>query len=196
MIRSSGGSAQIDHVVISVFGIFVIETKNCKGWIYGGRNSDYWTQNIYGKKYKLYNPLLQNAGHIRAIRRVLKDYGKLPFFSIVAFAGRATLKVDRSLPVMYWRQVGPFIKKHQTPLLSQHVVEEIYRTLLSVNIKDRGIRKQHVRTVRQTVRRRDSAVSSGICPKCGGTLVLRSGKYGRFYGCSNYPRCRYTLSEE
>lgn len=45
---SSGGTTQIDHVVISEYGIFVIETKFYKGWIYGGENSEYWTQNIFG----------------------------------------------------------------------------------------------------------------------------------------------------
>lgn len=66
------GSSQIDHLVVSVYGIFVIETKNYKGWLYGGEKSEYWTQNIYGQKYKLYNPIFQNAGHIRALRRVLQ----------------------------------------------------------------------------------------------------------------------------
>jgi restriction system protein len=32
----------------------------------------------------------------------------------------------------------------------------------------------------------------GICPKCGGSLVERSGKFGKFYGCSNYPKCDFT----
>lgn len=32
----------------------------------------------------------------------------------------------------------------------------------------------------------------GNCPICGGVLLVREGKYGRFLGCSNYPRCRYT----
>ena len=50
LIQSGGHSAQIDHVVVSAYGIFVIETKYYKGWIYGGENSEYWTQNIYGHK--------------------------------------------------------------------------------------------------------------------------------------------------
>lgn len=59
---SSDSTTQIDHVVISQYGIFVIETKFYKGWIYGGENSEYWTQNIYGHKYSLRNPIHQNQG--------------------------------------------------------------------------------------------------------------------------------------
>ena len=58
-IRSGGRSVQIDHVVISRYGVFVIETKNYKGWVYGSENAEYWTQNIYGHKYKLYRTPLK-----------------------------------------------------------------------------------------------------------------------------------------
>lgn len=51
LINNNGFTSQIDHVVISVYGIFVIETKAYKGWIYGSESSDYWTQNIYGTFY-------------------------------------------------------------------------------------------------------------------------------------------------
>ena len=64
LIQNNGYTTQIDHIVVSVYGIFVIETKTYKGWIYGGENSDYWTQNIYGNKYQLRNPIHQNYGHI------------------------------------------------------------------------------------------------------------------------------------
>ena len=50
LIRNGDWTSQIDHIVISPFGIFVIETKNYKGWIYGGANQVQWTQNIWGKK--------------------------------------------------------------------------------------------------------------------------------------------------
>ena len=65
LISSHGHTSQIDHVVVSEYGIFVIETKNYQGWIYGGNYSEYWTQNIFGHKYELRNPILQNQGHIR-----------------------------------------------------------------------------------------------------------------------------------
>ena len=79
MIYSKWGTSQIDHIVISIFGIFVIETKNYKGWIFGSENQEYWTQTIYGNKYKLYNPIRQNYSHIQALKNLetLKDGTKV-----------------------------------------------------------------------------------------------------------------------
>ena len=193
LLQSGGHSTQIDHVVVSVYGIFVIETKYYQGWIYGGENSEYWTQNIYGHKNQLRNPLWQNQGHIKAITRLLSDPGMIPIYNIVAFSGQATLKLDRSLPVMYWRQVVPYIKRHREPQMSEAYADEIYNLLLEANVTDKEARKQHVKSVKQNQLRWNTSVANGKCPRCGGNLVLRDGRYGRFYGCSNYPRCKYIL---
>ena len=79
--------------------------------------------------------------------------------------------------------------------MSESYAEEIYRTLLAANVEDREARKQHVQSVKRNIQRRDNAVASGKCPKCGGKLVLRNGRYGRFYGCSNYPQCKYVYRD-
>lgn len=193
LLQSGGYSTQIDHVVVSVYGIFVIETKYYQGWIYGGENSEFWTQNIYGHKYQLPNPLWQNQGHCRAIARLIGDYGSIPIHNIVAFSRQASLRVDRSLPVMYWRRVVPFIKRFKQPLITENQAQEIYDMLLSANVTEKKARKQHVSSVKHNQVRRNTAVSNGRCPRCGGSLVLRNGRYGRFYGCSNYPNCKYIL---
>lgn len=191
------GSSQIDHLVISVFGIFVIETKNYNGWIYGGENSEYWTQNIYGHKYKLYNPIFQNAGHIRALRSVLKDYESLPIFPIVAFSRKASIKVKvKEACVVYWNQVRRTIRKHDERRLTWDQVNDIYDTIQSIRLKaSKENRKQHRRDILSVKKQKKDAISSGKCPRCGGILVLRKGKYGSFYGCSNYPKCNYTLNK-
>ena len=194
LIKSGEHSTQIDHVVVSIYGLFVIETKYYKGWIYGGANSEYWTQNIYGHKYNLRNPLWQNEGHVKAIRRLIGNSGNVPIYSIVAFSRQARIMVNRTLPVMYWWSVVPYIKQHKEAYISVTQVEEIFNTLVSANVADKTARKQHVTSVKQNQARRDSAVSNGKCPRCGGNLVQRDGRYGRFYGCSNYPRCKYTLN--
>ena len=67
VIQRNGYSVQIDHVVISPYGIFVIETKNYTGWIYGNDDSDQWTKNMYGHKYHFGNPLKQNYSHVKAL---------------------------------------------------------------------------------------------------------------------------------
>ena len=190
-IPTPKGSSQIDHVVVSVYGIFVIETKNYNGWIYGGENSEYWTQNIYGNKYQLYNPILQNAGHVRALRRVLKDYEPLPIMPIVAFSGKADS--SKSFAIMNFDAgTGLDDEAISFSLLSDQV-NAICDTILAVQIEPgRETDKQHVKDIRNAREQKYDAVASGRCPRCGGTLMLRSGKFGKFYGCSNYPKCNYT----
>lgn len=192
LLQQSGHSTQIDHVVVSIYGVFVIETKYYKGWIYGGENSEFWTKNVYGNKYEFRNPLWQNQGHIKALEMLLNYHESIPFHSIVAFSSQASLRVDRSLPVMYWHQIVSYIKRHTEPVLSERQVDDIYNALQTANNQDKDAKKQHIRSVKQNIQRRNNAVTSGRCPLCGGDLVLRNGKYGKFYGCSNYPKCRYT----
>lgn len=193
-IPTPKGSSQIDHLVISVFGIFVLESKNYKGWIYGGEHSEYWTQNIYGKKYQLYNPILQNDGHVRALRRVLKEYEPLPIFSIVAFSGRADLKVKiEDACVVYMGQLLSVIRQFESRRLTWGQVNTIYNAVLSAQIEPgREANRQHKQDIYSARAQKQEALASGKCPRCGGNLVLRSGKYGQFYGCSSYPKCKYT----
>lgn len=195
LLQSGAYSTQIDHVVVSVYGVFVIETKYMQGWIYGGENSEFWTQNIYGHKYQLRNPLWQNQGHVRAISRLIGSQDNIPIHNIVAFSKQATLKIDRSLPVMYWWRVVPFIKRFKQPIISEARADEIYEKLLASNVTDRKARKEHVVNVYRNQARRNYSVASGRCPRCGGELVLRNGMYGQFYGCSNYPNCKYILNK-
>lgn len=192
LLSSNGYSTQIDHIVVSVYGIFVIETKFYQGWIYGGENSEYWTQNIYGNKYRLRNPIHQNQGHIRALKFLLNEYRNIPYISIVAFSRQASLGVDAHTPVIYWDEIPRIINQFENKVLTQSQVRNISDFLLAHNVEDKAAKKQHVANVRHNELKRDIAVSNGICPRCGGTLTLRQGKYGKFYGCSNYPRCNYT----
>lgn len=69
----SAGTTQIDHILLSPFGVFVIETKNYKGWIFGGERQKVWTQKIYKKSYKFQNPVYQNYKHIKVLESVLSD---------------------------------------------------------------------------------------------------------------------------
>ncbi|MBR5905913.1 MAG: NERD domain-containing protein [Bacteroidales bacterium] len=193
-IPTPKGSSQIDHLVVSIYGIFVIETKNCKGWIYGGEHSEYWTQNIYGHKYQLYNPILQNTGHVRALRRVLKDYESLPIMPIVAFSGKAEIKVRvEEACVVYWSQIRWVINQFVEKRLSWSQVNEICDIVLAAQIKPcRESDIQHLIDIRSAREQKYDSIASGRCPRCGGELLLRSGKYGQFYGCSNYPKCKFT----
>lgn len=195
ILPTSTGSVQIDHIVVSIFGVFVIETKNYSGWIYGGEYSEYWTQNIYGHKYRFYNPVLQNAGHVRAVRKVLTTFNQMPILSIVAFSSEADVEVKKhDSCIVYWEQLLEVIRHFNKRYLTPLQVDEIYSALMSAQLNhDEAIRGLHIQNIDKAKSQKEAAISSGHCPRCGGTLVLRNGKYGKFYGCSNYPLCRYTL---
>lgn len=193
-LPTPNGSSQIDHVVVSIYGIFVIETKNYKGWIYGGEHSEYWTQNIYGKKYQLYNPILQNAGHVNALRRVLKPFGPLTIFPIVAFSSKADIKVSvKDACVVYWGQILRVINQFETKRHSTEQVEAICKAICDAAIAP-GLktRREHKQDINRAREHKYDALASGRCPRCGGILVIRTGRYSRFYGCSNYPKCKYS----
>ena len=193
-IPTPKGSSQIDHLVVSIYGIFVIETKNYNGWIYGGEHAEYWTQNIYGNKYQLYNPILQNAGHVRALRRVLKDYEPLPILPIVAFSGKADIKVKvEDACMVYWSQIRKVINQFEEKRLTWRQVNAICNTVQATQLEPgKEADRQHRKDIRNAREQKYRAILSGRCPHCGGALILRSGGYGKFYGCSNYPRCKYT----
>ncbi|MDN5215121.1 NERD domain-containing protein [Fulvivirgaceae bacterium BMA12] len=194
LIRTDSRSSQIDHIVISIYGIFVIETKNYSGWIHGHENSEYWTQTIYRNKTKFRNPIRQNRGHIYALNEVFSDFKQVVYHPIIVFSGKAKLKnVYSEIPVIYGRQLLRTIKKKRGTLnLSIDEVNSITDKLNEVRIHGKREKKEHIRQVRNHIYERKQNEKSSNCPRCGGNLVVRQGQFGNFYGCSNYPKCRYT----
>ena len=194
IIQTNGYTSQIDHIVVSIYGIFVIETKNYSGWITGYENSKQWTQNIFGHKNSFYNPIKQNKSHILALKNelyIIEDN----FIPIIAFSGNCSLKVETKTPIIYISQIYSEIKRHTEIKFDKTQIDGIVERIKAININSPDMRQQHVVEIRNNVMREALDVQKGICPKCGAPLVLRKGRYGEFYGCSNYPRCHYTHSD-
>jgi hypothetical protein len=191
LISVGSGSSQIDHVVVSIYGIFVIETKNYKGWIHGNEQSEYWTQSIYKKKTQFRNPIKQNWAHIYALKKALSCFEQAKYHSIVVFAGSAKLKnVSSQVPVVYDYQLVQTIMGYRgTPILSAVQVNAIVEKLKSIMLQDK---ESHISQVKNHARGFKTVVKSTVCPRCGGNLVARDGCYGKFFGCSSYPKCTYT----
>ena len=97
--KRNGDFSQIDIVVATPQGLLAIEVKDYSGWLFGNEKQRYWTQVLnYGKeKYRFYNPIMQNAGHIKALREQSEQFAYLPIFNVVLFDGNCTLK-----NVNYW----------------------------------------------------------------------------------------------
>lgn len=193
MLQINGRTTQIDHIVISNYGIFVIETKNYKGWIVGKEYDDYWKQVIYKRKEKLYNPIKQNYGHTQALKEILSDYSDVNYIPIVAFTIKADLKVNTKSHVVYTVKLLETIKMYTTETISETDKENIYQKLIASNIVNKDAKKAHVQAIHENIADKNRKIQDNICPKSGGNLVLRNGKYGKFKGCSNYPKCKFTL---
>lgn len=191
MLRNGNRTTQIDHVVVSNYGIFVIETKNYKGWIIGNEYDDYWKQVIYKRKEKLHNPIKQNYGHIQTLKEHLAEFPDINYISIVAFTTKADLKVTASTDVVYTVNLLKTIRKYDSMRISDSEKEQIYSKIISLNIDSKENRKAHIEAIHSDINDKNNKIDNDICPRCGGKLVLRNGRYGKFKGCSNYPKCRF-----
>ena len=194
MIKTDYGTTQIDHIVVSIYGIFVIETKNYKGWITGGEYSEYWVKNMYGKKYSFMNPLKQNYAHVKALESKL-GISKDNFIPIVAFSSDSNIKVNVSTPVIYIAQIRHVIQEYTQVKLSINNLDKIVEQIQNLNITTKDAKKEHISQIRNKTSENKTKINHAICPKCGGVLVERNGKYGKFIGCNNYPKCHFTLKQ-
>jgi restriction system protein len=188
IIWAPDGTTQIDHVIVSVHGLFVIETKNIKGWIFGDAKNDRWTQVIYGKKQYFQNPIKQNYRHTKCLSEYLNlDHGL--FHSIVFFIGECEFKTTMPENIMNHGLV-PYINKFTGVCLSPEQVAQIQATLNKLKQDPSLNRKTHLDSLR------NRHESGNVCPRCGSQLVQRISKKGAyagqtFLGCSKYPQCKF-----
>ncbi|MBO4306692.1 MAG: NERD domain-containing protein [Bacteroidales bacterium] len=190
-LEIKGRSSQIDHVVISKYGVFVIETKNYSGAVYGGENAEKWAQYLNGERYDFRNPIKQNLSHVWAIKDTL-HIAPSSIIPIVVFLNGADLHCNTNSAVLYTGQLLSCILNHKTVAFTADGVERLSQKLSENIVTDPGRKQKHIRSVRQNITERELQVANMICPRCKGELVERQGKYGRFLGCSNYPRCKFT----
>lgn len=145
MIPGLNGTSQIDHVVVSSYGVFAIETKNYDGWIYGNEKDKYWTQVLNKRtRHRFLNPLRQNYGHVKALEDLLsvKD-----IHSIVTFVN-GTIKTELPENVMRLGDVNKYIQNFKTEVFDSGKVDQLLSIIRNSNISDRQIRKNHVKRVK------------------------------------------------
>lgn len=190
------GTTQIDHIIVSRFGVFVVETKNMQGWIFGSSNQKTWTQQIYKHKNKFQNPLRQNYKHIKTLEALL-GLNKNKFYSVIVFIGGSTFKTVMPDNVTSGFGYIRYIKSKKMFVLSDHevvdIVLQIQGEMFSRSLKTN---REHVRHVKSAVAEKNAGRS---CPKCGGQMVMREAKKGpnkgnNFWGCTNYLKCRGTVN--
>jgi restriction system protein len=216
LLPTDKGTTQIDHILLSRYGIFVIETKNMKGWIFGKENQPKWTQQIYKHKFYFQNPTYQNFKHKRALESVL-DLDGANVKSIVVFVGDAKFKTKMPTHVIHSSGLRRYIKTFTKERFSDTEMDGLKCQLsagkLASSFKNKYEHVKYVKSLQSShkqnneiktdvIDKMDAPVFTGktrSCPKCGNDLVLRTAKKGdnkgnQFYGCSAFPKCRYIRS--
>jgi hypothetical protein len=178
--KAKSGYSQIDHIALTPYGIFVIETKNYQGTIYGGKTRKTWSVN---GKFKMMNPFVQNYGHIQAIKDILDKKYHDAFISMVSFTKRCTFKIDEldfrmiasnellvydvELSDYIHRKVSVLKIHHKEPLLNEEDISIIYKAIVEANIEDQVIRDKHVQSLKEeVVPQRDSTINNNKQNKC------------------------------
>lgn len=190
IIDDNGKTHQIDHIEIRTNGIFCIETKNYTGWIFGNENQEKWTQTLYnGEKHHFYNPLKQNRSHIYHLSKVLNN--KYRINSVVVMVNNNADKIECE-NVINLNYLNTYLKNFDNGIhYTIEQMDEIYNELVKIN-NTQVTNKEHIENIKKT----QLEIRNGICPRCGGQLVERNGQYGKFYGCSNYPECKFILKNK
>lgn len=220
--KENGETTEIDLIYITPKGLFVLESKNCSGWIFGDSKSQYWTSCLpNGEHYRLYNPIKQNNSHIKWLSKYLANYSsfQVPFFSFIVFSDRCELKkVPPNGPeavICYREELYGRIShlwNFFPDVLSEVDIENIYNILYRLTNVSEALKEAHINNVykakytnysnrRQYNNTQNQfqqySSSAPRCQRCGSPLVVRTVKEGynagkQFYGCSQYPQCKYT----
>lgn len=219
--KGDGKTTEIDVLMICYNGIFVFESKNYSGWIFGDESKTMWYQILpvgrgVSNKESFYNPIKQNRKHVEHIKLLLDI--TVPVWSIVVFSDRCSFKnvllENNDVSVIHrseaYSLVSDIIANSSRTVLSEIEIDKIYKKLYPYSQVDGKTRIEHTFSLNPTLlpepvsdnkNDNDSENKTLICPSCGGTLVIRTAKKGinagnQFYGCSNYPKCRYTRNIE
>jgi restriction system protein len=190
-LSTPDGTTQIDHVFFSRYSLFVLETKNMQGWIFGAEKQSEWTQSIFRKKVRFQNPLRQNYKHVKALEAALQVPSET-IHSVVSFIGSSTFKTDLPPNVTQGAGLISYIKSFREPVFTEQQVAALLQSLQSQRPAP-GFATQRAHIA--NLRKRAEPTAIKLCPKCGNTLVVRKTQSGpnagkEFWGCSGYPKCR------
>jgi restriction system protein len=199
-LPTGDGTTQIDHVIVSKYGIFVVETKNMKGWIFGGEHQKTWTQKIFKHTNKFQNPLHQNYKHVKTLESLL-ELNSEQIYSLIVFVGDSEFKTEMPKNVTYAKGYIHYIKSKKQQHLSEVEVIAIIQKIESGRLlQSFKTNREHVKHVKRIIESKSSVQATGrTCQKCGSEMVEREAKRGKsigqkFWGCSNFPKCRNVMN--
>ena len=147
-LKLKDGTTQIDHILVSRFGVFVIETKHYNGWIFANAKQATWTQVLYRQKFKFQNPIFENMRHVEAVKNILDFLPSSCVQSLVVFTGNAKFKTDIPPGVFTASELIKYLRNHVDEAMSvnrlQFCVGRIETARLAVS---REIDLEHVKNL-------------------------------------------------
>lgn len=147
-LQLDDGTTQVDHILISRFGVFVIETKDYRGWIFANPKHANWTQVLFSCKFRFQNPIFQNLRHVRAVQGLLDFLPPEIISSVVVFTGDAEFKTDIPLGVFDLSGFVKHVSEQTTEVMSpnrmQFCVGRLETTRLAIT---RETDVQHVQNL-------------------------------------------------
>lgn len=193
--RGGQDETEIDVLMVHEKGVYVMESKNYSGWIFGSADQRQWTQSFKGGyKEHFYNPIMQNGTHVKTLVAAL-ELPSTAFRSFIVFSERCELKkvpndcdeyvICRRHHLL--REVRRDLDRRPV-MFDEHALARICAAIEGMGKNEEKARR-HIEQV--------SGYTHGDnCPWCGRPLVLRHGRHGDFMGCSGYPSCRFTRKLE
>lgn len=113
-LRMDDGTTQVDHILVSRFGVFVIETKDYNGWIFANAADKFWTSVRFRRKYKFQNPIHQNFRHVLAVQNLLEFVPREAIEPVVVFTGGAKFKTEVPAGVVHVGQLADYLRQRTT----------------------------------------------------------------------------------
>ena len=150
----SGDKTELDIIMISTKGIYVVENKNYSGWIFGDEQSKNWCETLKGKKFFFYSPVKQNKSHIKNLEKIL-NIGEDKYISLITFNKNAILKkVKTESPKLYvkkYEELKKFIKEQEkySDILQHEEIEEIYKRLLPGTQLNDEEKQEHIERIKK-----------------------------------------------
>lgn len=154
-IPKNNTTTEIDLVFINKTGMYVIESKNYSGKIYGSKENKYWMQILdNNKRNRFYSPIIQNKTHIKYLNKVLPDLSKEDFYSIIVFSERCKLRnmdiQEENLKVIKrdkLKYTMNKILKSKNEIYSDSEVESIYNKLENYSNVDEVVKENHIKNI-------------------------------------------------
>ena len=151
--KKDGTTSEVDVILLHSSGIYVFESKNYSGWIFGTETQSMWTQTFKnGHKEKFYNPIMQNSTHIKWLLNILPDIDRSIVNSVIVFSERCELKkitltTDNHIVLKRNSLLRTFVGKTDVEMLSYNTIESIYQKLYPFTQVSEAVKTAHINNV-------------------------------------------------